>query len=89
MMNRLVVCCTTGSVLGSESARLIRETGIGYCYEEAGGESAYQGLKRYVRSLWDGFAKGESTPLEACRDAVDKYAYDYVAQRFDELIRAR
>ena len=85
MMDRPVICCTTGTVPGSESARIIRETGMGVCYEEAEGEASFLCLKAYVKAMCEAFAKGEKMPFAPNMNEVEKYAYTHVAQAFEKL----
>jgi glycosyltransferase involved in cell wall biosynthesis len=88
MMDRPVICCTTGSVPGSESARLINATRTGYCYEEAAGEASFQGLKAYVRRLCEAHSASRPFPFAPSREQVERYAYPKIAQTFSDLIHS-
>ena len=84
MLGRPVICCAAGQIPDSEAARVICETRVGCCYEEAAGEESYQALKSYVKSLCEA-PRGEN-PHQADAQAVEQYEYEQVARRFDNLL---
>ena len=86
MMNRPVLCCTTGTVRGSESARVIQKTGVGFCYEEVEGERAYRELKAYLKGLCEAFVQGAPMPFAPVESEVAGYAYPHIARRFEALL---
>ena len=87
MMERPLVCCTTGTIPESESAKVIRQTETGYCYEEAAGEASFLGLKAYLRGLCEPFRAGKEAPFAPNRSEIEKYTYAKVAERFAALMQ--
>ena len=87
MMERPLICCTTGTIPQSESAKVIHQTETGYCYEEAAGEESFIGLKAHLRSLCEAFRAGAEIPFAPNRPEIEKYTYAKVAERFAALMQ--
>lgn len=86
MLQKPVVVCVKGSIPHSEAAELVERTGIGFCFEEAGGEAAHTQLKAYVKTLCDAHAKEQPIPFSPNQQEVDAFAYPHIATRVAGLV---
>ena len=86
MLCRPVICCTAGDLAGSEVARIMERTGIGFCYEQANAGVDRDGLKDYLRALYQAFIRGERIPYEPNVSELDKFAYPTIAAGFTALM---
>ncbi|MBE5815833.1 MAG: glycosyltransferase family 4 protein [Clostridiales bacterium] len=82
LMKKPVVCTVQGSEPGSDMARLIRETEIGFCSEAATGGDV-EGMADYLRSQVERWRRGESG-IDAPK--ADRYRYQVLAQQLAEWI---
>lgn len=55
LMDKPILCCMAGDLAQSELKRVLTQTGMGFCCEQAAGESDQRALKQYLYetlSLW-------------------------------------
>ena len=87
MMNRPVVCCVGGELAGSELKRVMTETGIGFCCEQAAGAADQQALEAYTAELVRRWQEKQPLMQEKNETAVEQYHYPQLAQKLDDWIR--
>lgn len=87
MMNRPVVCCVGGELAGSELKRVMTETGIGFCCEQAAGAADQQALEAYTAELVRRWQEKQPLMQEKNEAAVEQYHYPQLAQKLDDWIR--
>jgi len=82
MMDKPVICCMNGDLPGSAVKKVLDETGLGFCREEASADLDDAQLMNYLCGLVQRWQSG--TPLLDSRnqEAVDRYSYPRLAQTF-------
>ncbi len=79
MMDKPIVCCMAGDLPGSGVKRVLTETGMGFCREEAAAAQDDPALLRYVRGLVRARQRKEPL-LEGKNDVVvESYGYPRLA----------
>ena len=86
MMDKPVLCCMNGELPMSAIRRVMEETGIGFCWEEANAQQDDEGLYAFVRSLAERWSRGEKLADERQKEAVEAYAYPGLARTLLEWI---
>ncbi len=87
MMDKPVICCTAGDLAGSELKHVLAETGVGFCCEEAAGESDRQALEAYTAELLRRWQRKQPLMQEKNEAAVEQYHYVQLAQKLDGWIQ--
>ncbi len=86
MMDRPVIACVSGELADGELRRVIEETGIGICCEQARGEADEHALAAYLRAMYDAYTRGEPPAFQPDPAALARYSHAEMARRFAELI---
>lgn len=86
MMDKPMVCCMSGDLTGSDVKGVLDKTGIGFCYEQAGGQADAEALKAFVMEIID--RKHTGCPLleSAHPEAINAYSYPDLAARMASWI---
>ncbi len=79
MMAKPVVCCVSGEIPNSAAGQVIRETGLGYCWEEADAKAADQGLLDYLKMMVQRARLGQPLAQERNAAQMERYAYPAIA----------
>ena len=87
MLDRPVLCCVAGELPDSEAAALIRQTKVGFCYENAHAADDFVKLKAYVLKLYQAFVKGEPLPFSPDEAELRRFAYRGVAEALETVLR--
>ena len=81
MMEKPIVCCMSGDLPGSGVKRVLEETGMGLCVEQAAGAADESALDAYMTDLAYRWKQGKPL-LESKRPGeVETYAYPALAAR--------
>lgn len=81
MMNKPVVCCMSGDLTGSDVKGVLDATGIGFCYEQAGGKVDEAALLAFVKEMVQRKQKGLPMLDSSRTEAINAYSYpDLVAR---------
>ena len=81
MMEKPIVCCMSGDLPGSGVKRVLEETGMGLCVEQAAGAADKSALDAYMTDLAYRWKQGKPL-LESKRPGeVETYAYPALAAR--------
>ena len=86
MMNKPVVCCMSGDLTGSDVKGVLDKTGIGFCYEQAGGQADAEALKAFVMEIIDRKHTGRPLLEGAHPEAINAYSYPDLAARMASWI---
>lgn len=83
MMEKPIVCCMSGDLPGSGVKRVLEETGMGLCVEQASGAADEAALDAYMTELACRWKQGK--PLLSSKNAgeVEQYAYPALAARLE------
>ena len=76
-----------GELAGSELKRVMTETGIGFCCEQAAGAADQQALEAYTAELVRRWQEKQPLMQEKNETAVEQYHYPQLAQKLDDWIR--
>ena len=81
MMNKPVVCCMSGDLTGSDVKGVLDTTGIGFCYEQAGGQADEAALHAFVKEMVQRKQQGQPLLDSGRMEAINAYSYpDLVAR---------
>lgn len=86
MMNKPVVCCMSGDLTGSDVKGVLETTGIGFCYEQAGGQADWDALKAFVRDVIERKHSGQPLMDTGRTEAINAYSYPDLAARMASWI---
>lgn len=86
MMNKPVVCCMSGDLTGSDVKGVLETTGIGFCYEQAGGQADWDALKVFVRDVIERKHNGQPLMDSGRMEAINAYSYPDLAARMASWI---
>lgn len=86
MMDKPIVCCMSGDVPNSAVKKVMEETGIGCCREEAAAQADDPQLLDALRRLVNRWKAGQPLLDGRNREAVEAYAYPRLAQTLDNWI---
>ena len=86
MMDKPILCCMNGDLPDSAVKKLMLETGIGFCREEANAVEDDALMLDYLRCLIGKWKKGETLLDGENRTAVDAYAYPQLAATLESWI---
>ncbi len=86
MMEKPVICCMSGDLTGSDVKGVLENTGIGFCYEQAGGEADKAALKDFVAEMIR--RHHQQLPLldSARGEALNTFAYPELAGKLASWI---
>ena len=84
LVGRPIIALVGGDIPNSEVAQMIRENGLGFVWEEAGGPQETERLKEYLLARLAGRQAGEGNLAGEFRES---FAYGTLAERFIELGR--
>lgn len=79
MMDKPIICCMAGDLTGSPLARLLDQTGVGLCCEQAAGEGDRQKLRAYLQELLTRWKAGQS--LLNAQNRAEEFAYPQLAAK--------
>ena len=82
MMGKPVICCVSGDMSGSDTKRVMKETGLGFCWEQACEEQDTSMLEEYLRAIIRHARQGKPIGLKRRADAIEQYAYPQIADEF-------
>ena len=88
LMGKPIVSIVGGSLPNSEVTRVMEEANLGVSYEEANAEADYQKLKEYLRRQYVLFEQGLGADFQPVQEVVQRYDYQNIAKRFEELFEA-
>ncbi len=83
MMQKPIVCCMAGELPQSAVRRMMEETGIGLCCEQAAGEGGKRELLAYVRQLIHAWREGRPLTQNRNEAQVNRYAYANIARQLE------
>jgi glycosyltransferase involved in cell wall biosynthesis len=87
MMDKPIICVTTGEISGSEVKGIIKTSNLGFCYEEANKERDFAQLKNYIYDLYKNkIIEGKSIPFSPNKEIVESYSYEHKAKEFENLL---
>lgn len=86
MMDKPIVCCMKGDLAGSGVKKLLMETGMGICCEQAAGEADEEALLAWLRSQVQTWKDGGNLLADKNTEAVEHYAYPQLASTLDGWI---
>lgn len=86
MMDKPIVCCMGGDVPNSAVKKVMEETGIGCCREEAAAQADDPRLLDALRRLVNRWKAGQPLLDGRNREAVEAYSYPRLAQTLDNWI---
>ena len=86
MMDKPILCCMSGDVPNSAVKKVMEETGIGCCREEAAAQVDDPRLLDALRRLVNRWKAGQPLLDGRNREAVEAYAYPRLAQALDNWI---
>lgn len=81
MMEKPIVCCMSGDLPGSGVKRVLEETGMGLCVEQAAGAADESALDTYMTDLAYRWKQGKPLLESKHPDEVETYAYPALAAR--------
>ena len=81
MMNKPVVCCMSGDLTGSDVKGVLETTGIGFCYEQAGGQRDKDALYAFVKDTIERKHDGQPLMDTGRIEAINTYSYPDLAAR--------
>ena len=81
MMEKPIVCCMSGDLPGSGVKRVLEETGMGLCVEQAAGAADKSALDAYMTDLAYRWKQGKPLLESKHPDEVETYAYPALAAR--------
>lgn len=84
--NRPILALVAGDLANSEIDRVIVETQIGVCFEEARGQRDQERLEDWVTESARLREEGEPLPFMPLEGAVQNYSYPTIAQRLEKLL---
>lgn len=86
MMEKPIVCCMAGDLGGSELRRVLEETGMGFCHEEARAGEDTPALKAYLRTLISRWREDQPLLLSNRNAKETDYSYPGLTQRLARWI---
>ena len=81
MMEKPIVCCMSGDLPGSGVKRVLEETGMGLCVEQAAGAADESALDAYMTDVAYRWKQGKPLLESKHPDEVETYAYPALAAR--------
>lgn len=86
MMNKPVVCCMSGDLTGSDVKDVLETTGIGFCYEQAGGQADQDALYAFVKDVVERKHTGQPLVDTGRMEAINEYSYPELAAKMASWI---
>lgn len=86
MMDKPIVCCMRGDLTGSGVKKVLQETGMGICCEEAAGAEDEEALLEWLRNRVQAWKTGGDLLQSKNEAAVEAYAYPQLARTLDGWI---
>lgn len=90
MMDKPIVCCMSGDLPQSGVKKVLEETGVGLCVEQANAEADEAALLQWLEETVERWKAGERLIPQKKEDAVEAYAYPELARTLngwmDELL---
>lgn len=86
MMNKPVVCCMSGDLTGSDVKGVLDTTGIGFCYEQAGGQKDKDLLFAFVKDVIERKQSGQPLMDTGRIEAINAYSYPDLTARMASWI---
>ncbi len=83
MMDKPIVCCMSGDLAQSGVKRVLEETGVGLCVEQANAEADEAALLQWLREAVARWKAGENLIPQKNVSAVEAYAYPELARTLD------
>lgn len=83
MMDKPIVCCMKGDLAQSGVKKVLEETGVGLCVEEANAEADEAALSKWLKELVKRWKAGQPLTPQRREDAVEAYAYPRLAVTLD------
>lgn len=83
MMEKPIVCCMSGDLPGSGVKRVLEQTGMGLCVEQAAGAADEAALDAYMTDLACRWKQGKPLLSSKNADEVEQYAYPALAARLE------
>lgn len=84
---RPVIAIVTGDIENSEVSQIIKDTGIGICYEASSDKVDFLRLKEYIKKQYDLFCNKEELYFEPNIVEIKKYDYRNISDRYIKLLR--
>ncbi len=81
-----VIAIICGDIVHSEMAEIIRNTKLGFAYEEAHKKTDYMGLYQYICGLYAEFEKMGRIAHFPDKKELKKYDYRYLCKRFIQIL---
>ena len=79
MMEKPIVCCMSGDLPGSGVKKVLAQTGLGLCVEQAAGPDGEEELRRYLATLVDRWRQEKPLLSSKQADEVEAFAYPALA----------
>lgn len=86
LFERPILAIVNGDLPGSEVADVMDEGNFGFCYEEATHTVDYDQMKKYIKMQYDHFMKTGKTVYSPCAVIRERYNYEQIVGRIEELI---
>ncbi len=83
MAGKPILCCVGGNLPGSETRRVLEETGSGFCFEEACAEDDMPGMVKWLSGVVSGWRQGGKCGDSAALRA-NRYDYEALARTLAE-----
>ena len=81
MMEKPIICCMSGDLPDSGVKRVLEQTGMGLCVEQAAGAADEAALDAYMTDLACRWKQGKPLLSSKNADEVEQYAYPALADR--------
>lgn len=85
MMNKPILCTITGNLPSSALKDMINRANVGYCWEEANGQTDYVGLKSFLYQQYKAAIGKEELDFDPNLDYIKQFSYEHIANQFVAL----
>ncbi len=86
MMDKPILCCMNGELPDSTVKKVLMETGLGFCREEANAEQDDARMLEWLRKLVCKWQNGEPLLADKNEQAVEAYSYPMLAKKLESWI---
>lgn len=87
LIGKPIVSVVDGNIPESEVKQVMTEGNFGVTYEAANSTEDFALLKEYIKKQYDKVTNGENVEFEPNKDVLDRYNYENIMQRIEDLIK--
>ena len=86
LLEKPIIAVVSGNLGESEVAQVMKETRLGFCFEEVDGKAGEEKLFAYLCQDWNRCRKGLPPDFHPKKDVIRQYDWEYLIEKFEELV---